>query len=74
MPIEIPNIKVIRKRIKDDLALTKKNSEVTYLNELFSNSVTGAYLDKWGELYDIKRSEGESDDEYRIRILNKTEE
>lgn len=35
----------------------------------FVQYATGAALDRWGELFNVIRLEGETDDEYRIRIL-----
>lgn len=44
----------------------------TDLEEIYEqqhiNSATGADLDKWGQLVDVNRQTGESDDKYRARI------
>lgn len=42
------------------------------MRQNFVRYATAPALDNWGELFGITRNEGESDDDYRLRILNST--
>lgn len=48
------------------------HDELDFYNNLFINSATGGYLDRFGADYGVTRQLNESDDDYRDRIIMET--